>query len=58
MIGPLTVDEIDAAAIRRVLTPISLTKGETAQRVRQRIGGFLDYAHGKGWRGCNSCALR
>lgn len=49
-IGRLSVDAIDAAAIQRVLMPIWLTKGETARRVRQRIGVVLDYAHGKGWR--------
>jgi integrase len=32
------------------LTPIWLTKSETARRVRQRIGVVLDYAHGRGWR--------
>ena len=36
--------------MQRVLTSIWLTKGETARRVRQRIGAVLDYAHGKGWR--------
>lgn len=50
IIGNLSVDEIDAATIQRVLLPIWLTKGETARRVRQRIGVVLDYAHGKGWR--------
>lgn len=50
MIGSLTVDRIDAADVQRVLVPIWLTKGETARRVRQRIGVVLDYAHGKGWR--------
>jgi integrase len=49
-IGGFSVDAIDAAAVQRVLTPIWLTKGETARRVRQRIGVVLDYAHGKGWR--------
>ena len=49
-IGGLSVDAIDAAAVQRVLMPIWLTKGETARRVRQRIGVVLDYAHGKGWR--------
>lgn len=49
-IGKLTVDEIDAPAIQKVLMPIWLTKGETARRVKQRIGVVLDYAHGKGWR--------
>lgn len=50
VIGNLSVDAIDAPAIQRVLLPIWLTKGETARRVRQRIGVVLDYAHGKGWR--------
>lgn len=49
-IGELSVNAIDAAAVQRVLMPIWLTKGETARRVRQRIGVVLDYAHGKGWR--------
>lgn len=50
LIGKLPVDSIDARSIQRVLTPIWLTKGETARRVRQRIAVVLDYAHGKGWR--------
>lgn len=49
-IGDLPVDAIDARSIQRVLAPIWLEKGETARRVRQRIGVVLDYAHGKGWR--------
>jgi integrase len=50
LIGDFPVDEIDARMIQRVLGPIWLSKGETARRVRQRIGSVLDYAHGKGWR--------
>jgi integrase len=50
VIGALTVDRIDASDVQRVLMPIWLIKGETARRVRQRIGVVLDYAHGKGWR--------
>ncbi len=50
MIGKMTVDEIDAPDIQKVLLPIWLTKGETARRVKQRIGVVLDYAKGKGWR--------
>jgi integrase len=50
IIGALPVDKIDARTIQRVLIPIWLSKGETARRVRQRIGAVLDYAHGKGWR--------
>lgn len=49
-LGGLPVNEIDAPAIQRVLLPIWLTKGETARRVRQRIGVVLDYSHGQGWR--------
>jgi integrase len=33
-----------------VLLPIWLQKGETARRVKQRIGVVLDYAHAKGFR--------
>jgi integrase len=50
VIGNLSVDEVDAPAIQRAVLPIWLTKGETARRVRQRIGVVLDFAHGKGWR--------
>lgn len=50
IIGDLSVDEVDAAAVQRVLLPIWLTKGETARRVKQRIGAVLDYAHAKNWR--------
>jgi integrase len=41
---------VDAAAIQKVLLPFWLTKGETARRVKQRIGAVLDYAHAKGFR--------
>ncbi|URD60466.1 tyrosine-type recombinase/integrase [Sphingomonas sp. KRR8] len=50
LIGNLAVDQIDAAAIHKLLLRIWLEKPETARRVRQRIGVVLDYAHGKGWR--------
>ena len=50
LIGDVSVDQIDARMIQQVLGPIWLSKGETARRVRQRIGSVLDYAHGKGWR--------
>lgn len=49
-IGKLPVNAVDAPAIQRLLMPIWLTKGETARRVRQRVGAVLDYAKGKGWR--------
>lgn len=50
ILGDLSPDEVDAAAIQRVLLPIWLPKGETARRVKQRIGTVLDYAHAKGWK--------
>lgn len=50
LIGDLSVEEIDAAAIQKVLLPMWLTTGETGRRVKQRIGVVLDYAHAKGWR--------
>lgn len=50
VLGDLSPDEVDAAAIQRVLLPIWLPKGETARRVKQRIGTVLDYAHAKGWK--------
>ena len=49
-IGWKPVDEVDARDIQRVLSPIWLSKAETARRVRQRIGAVLNYAHGRGWR--------
>jgi integrase len=49
-LGNEPVEAIDAAAIQKVLLPIWLTKGETARRVKQRIGVVLDYAHAKGLR--------
>jgi integrase len=49
-IGDEPVEAVDAAAIQKVLLPIWLAKGETARRVKQRIGVVLDYAHAKGLR--------
>jgi integrase len=49
-IGDTPVDLVDASAVQKVLLPIWLTKGETARRVKQRIGTVLDHAHAKGWR--------
>jgi integrase len=50
IIGDLSVEEVDAAQIQKVLLPIWLSKGETARRVKQRIGVVLDKAHAKGLR--------
>jgi integrase len=49
-LGSKHVEDVDAAAIQKVLLPIWLTKGETARRVKQRIGVILDYSHAQGWR--------
>lgn len=50
VIGNLPVEKIDAADVQKVLLPIWLSKGETARRVKQRIGVVLDYAHAKSLR--------
>jgi integrase len=42
--GSKRVAEVDGADVLRALTPIWLTKQETARRVRQRIGLVLDWA--------------
>ncbi len=49
-LGDKLVSEIDGPAIRDALSPIWLTKPETARRVRQRIGSVLDWACAKGFR--------
>lgn len=49
-LGAKPIDKIDAPDIQAALLPIWLTVPETARRVRQRIAGVLDYAHGQGWR--------
>jgi integrase len=49
-IGETPVDRIDTPDVLRVLSPIWLTKAETARRVRQRIGTVLDWAKASGFR--------
>jgi integrase len=49
-LGAMPVDDIDAAAIQKVLLPMWLTVPETGRRVKQRIGVVLDKAHAKGLR--------
>ena len=49
-LGTKRVDQIDTPDVLRVLAPIWLTKGETARRVRQRIGTVLDWAKAAGHR--------
>jgi hypothetical protein len=50
MIGDMPVNEIDSPHILRVLSPIWLSKPETARRVRQRIGTVLSWAKAAGYR--------
>lgn len=49
-LGTRRVDQIDTPDVLRVLSPIWLTKPETARRVRQRIGSVLDWAKAAGHR--------
>ncbi|GJE12243.1 Prophage integrase IntA [Methylobacterium longum] len=49
-IGSKRVDQIETPDVLRALAPIWLTKGETASRVRQRIGTVLDWAKAAGHR--------
>jgi len=48
--GKLSVSDVNSADVLAVLTPIWLTKGETARRVRQRIGVVMKWAVAQGWR--------
>ena len=50
VIGPQRVDQIGSGDVLKVLTPIWLSKPETARRVRQRIGTVLDWAKASGFR--------
>lgn len=49
-IGTKRVDQIDTPDILKVLSPIWLTKPETARRVRQRLGTVFDWAKTAGHR--------
>lgn len=48
--GDRQVNQIDSADILKALSPIWLTKCETARRVRQRIKIVLDWSKAKGYR--------
>ena len=48
--GNIKVADVTTADVLAVLTPIWLTKGETARRVRQRIGTVMKWAVAQGWR--------
>jgi integrase len=49
-LGDRRVDQIETPDILKVLSPIWLTKAETARRVRQRIGTVMDWAKAAGFR--------
>jgi integrase len=48
--GQIPVDQVGTPDVHRVLSPIWLSKPETARRVRQRIGTVLDWAKTSGFR--------
>lgn len=50
LIGSRRVDAVDTPDILRVLSPIWLTKPETARRIKQRIGAVMDWAKASGFR--------
>ena len=50
VIGKMTVGEIDAKAVLRVIDPIWMSKTETASRVRGRIERILDWCTVRGHR--------
>jgi integrase len=50
VLGEKRVDHIETADVLRALSPIWLSKPETARRVRQRISGILDWAKAAGHR--------
>ena len=50
IIGSRRVDQLETPDILRVLSPIWLSKPETARRLRQRIGSVLDWASASGYR--------
>ncbi|MEL7303030.1 MAG: site-specific integrase, partial [Pseudomonadota bacterium] len=48
-IGSKSVQVVNQADVLSVLSPIWLTKPETARRIKQRIKATLDWARAKGW---------
>lgn len=47
-LGEMPVDRIETADVLRVLSPIWLSKPETARRVRQRISSVMDWCKASG----------
>lgn len=48
-IGSASVDAVNSVMVRDAVAPIWLAIPETAERVLQRIGTVLDFAHLEGW---------
>ena len=49
-IGSMSVKEINSSHILRILSPIWVTKAETAKRVRQRLSTVFKYCVAQQWR--------
>ncbi|MET3841932.1 site-specific integrase [Bradyrhizobium sp. OAE829] len=50
VMGDKRVDQIETADVLRALSPIWLSKAETARRIRRRIATVLDWAKAAGYR--------
>ena len=50
LIGSMSVKEINSSHILRILSPIWVTKAETAKRVRQRLSTVFKYCVAQQWR--------
>ena len=50
VIGSMSVKEINSSHILRILSPIWVTKAETAKRVRQRLSTVFKYCVAQRWR--------
>ena len=50
VIGEMKVNTVETSHILSILTPIWLTKSETALRVRQRLSTVLKYCKAQNWR--------
>jgi len=48
-IGSVSVDAVNSVMVRDAVAPIWLLIPETAERILQRIGTVLDFAHLEGW---------
>ena len=57
LIGRKRVDEVTTADTLAVLTPIWVSKAETATRVRQRMETVFDFAVVQGWRQDNPASV-